>query len=65
MIKRLALPAPLRETYTTPGGWATRKWTLQGVHDVLSYGGWFKASSEFDCRATARAAGQKLTEEAL
>lgn len=65
MTKRLALPAPLRETYKTPGGWASRKWTLQGVRDVLSYGGWFKASSDFDSRVTAKAAGQKLTEEAL
>mgnify|MGYP001613861511 CR=1 FL=1 len=64
-MKRLAFPAPLRETYNTPHGWSTRKWTLQGVLDVLSYGGWFLPASEFDCRATARAAGTRFLEEAI
>ena len=55
-MKRLTFPAPNRETFTTPRGWATRKWTRQGVQDVRSYGGWFGPSAEFDSRETARAA---------
>ena len=46
MTQRLRIPAPGREAYTTPNGWAKRPWTLQGVQDVLDYGGWFEKNAD-------------------
>jgi len=64
-MRRLRFPAPVRETVEVPGGWHTRKWTEQGVRDVLSVGGWFDASAEFESAAVARLATKRLTEEEL
>ena len=63
MTKKISLPAPLRETYTTEVGWATRKWTEQGVRDVQACGGWFRVASEFESRRVARLAGVHLAHE--
>lgn len=58
-MKRLTFPAPRRESYTLPGGfWATRRWTLAGVMDVLAAGGWFhKGRHEFASLTAAKRAG--------
>lgn len=57
-MRRLSLPAPHRESYTVPGGWATRRWTLAGVVDVLAAGGWFhKGHHDFASAAVAKRAG--------
>ena len=58
MTARCTLPAPKRESYSTPDGWATRPWTLQGVRDVKSYGGWFlKGRHMFANAQAAKLAG--------
>jgi predicted NAD/FAD-binding protein len=58
-MKRLTLPAPHRESYFLPHGlWATRRWTLAGVMDVLAAGGWFhKGHHDFASAAVAKRAG--------
>ena len=66
MARKLTCPAPNRESYSTGNGlFATRRWTEQGVREVLSYGGWFKAGSDFESTKVARIAGQTLLEKAL
>ena len=58
MNRRLTFPAPKRETYNTPDDWASRRWTEQGVRDVILAGGWFvKGRHHFESRAVAKLAG--------
>ena len=56
--RRLTLPAPTREWYWTGEGWASRRWTEEGVRSCISGGGWFqKGRSSFENLITAKLAG--------